>query len=455
MYNRKTVTNLLASAALVVASAAWSSGVNAADQTLKVVTPIDYCPLTPEAGERLFKEVTTQFESENPGVKVEFVKIPGAYQDFITKLGLLFRSPDTAPDVADVGSWDMVQWIESGYLTDMTSLVSESDAWKGMPDSVKAETTLDGKVYAISHGENSVGLLYDMTLFQKAGIAVPWQPKTWADVLDASRKLKAAVPNIWPLWLATGTAQGTAGAIYGPENFLLGSSDPASYDAATGTWVVDSKGLREVVELYRTAAVEGRLAPSSQILNASELATPPAEVPKHNIGITVAGNWFGLTWRKDVSAPYYPDAVKEIGYAPIPTIDGHAPGLASTLTGWDFGIYANSPKKELAWKFIQLYLRKKNVIMAALTIGMIPPVTADLQDPAWTSVDPFSLSYEKLLPVAVGVPVKSGYNAWAMGLLTATEAVILDPKLSVSDAVQKMNDYVDNQLGSDKVEVKK
>ena len=454
MSKRKGLTRLLASAALVAASAAFSSGVSAADQTLKVVTAFDYVPLTPEAGDRLFKDVTAQFESENPGVKVDFIKIPGAYQDFMNKLGLLFRSADTAPDVADVGSWDMIQWIESGYFADLTPMVSQSDAWKGMPDSVKAETTLDGKVYAISHGENSVGLLYDKTLFQKAGIAMPWQPKTWADVLDASRKLKAAVPGVWPLWLATGTAQGTAGSIYGPENFLLGSSDPISYDAKNDKWVVDSKGLRDVIGLYRTAAAEGLLAPSSQILNANELATPPTEIPKHNIGITVAGNWFGLTWRKDVSAPYYPDAVKEIGYTPIPTMDGQAPGLASTLTGWDFAIAANSTKKDLAWKFIQLYLKKKNLIQANLTNGQIPPVTEDLADPAWTSVDPFSLEYQKLLPLAVGVPVKSGYNAWAMGLLTATEAVLLDPKLSVNDAVQKMNDYVDNQLGSDKVEVK-
>ena len=125
------------------------------------------------------------------------------------------------------------------------------------------------------------------------------------------------------------------------------------------------------------------------------------------------------------------------------------------MTGWDFGIYADSKKKDLAWKFIQIFLQKKNVILAALSNGQIPPVTAYTQDETWFSVDPFSAEYQKLLPLSIGVPVKPGYNAWAMGLLTATEAVVLDPKLSVDDAVQKMNDYVSNQSGSDAVEVRK
>jgi multiple sugar transport system substrate-binding protein len=455
MKKRIGLAGLLASATFGVLGVHLVCPAHAADQILKVAYSSDYEPLTPEGGVLIYKTVISEFEKNNPGVKVDLIKIPGSYQDFLNKLGLMFRSKATTPDVVDISSYDMVLWTDSGYLADITNLVANSDAWKGMPDSVKSETTFEGKVYAISHGENDLALLYDKTLFQKAGIGIPWKPKTWNDVLDAARKVKAADPTAWPLWLPTGTAQGSSGAVYGPSNMLLGSSDPVIYDAANGKWVVDSKGIREVVSLYKTASEEGLLAPSSQLLNASAIATPPTVIPQHKLGVTLAGNWFSTQWLKQISAPYYPSAAQEVGFAPIPTMDGQAPGVASTATGWDFAISSSSSKKDIAWKFIEMCLEEKNLITFGLYVGQIPPVTAYAQDKAWTSLDPFSADFQRILPLAVGVPVKSGYTNWAMGFLTATEAVVLDPKVSVDDAVQKMNDYITNQAGPDAVEVRK
>lgn len=448
-----TLSTILA-AGFGMTTLAFSRPASAADQVLKVAYSSDYVPLTPEAGVAAWAAAIDTFEKANPGVKVETIKIPGSYADVMNKLGLLFRSSSTAPDVAEISNFDMVQWIDSGYLMDITANVAEDPSWKGMPESIRSETTSDGKVYAISHGEGEFGLLYDKALFQKAGIPLPWDPKTWDEVFDAARKIKASSPSVWPLWLPTGTAQGSSGAAYGPSNLLVGSSDPAIYDTASNKWVVDSKGIREVVDAYRTAAAEGLLAPASQMLNATAIATPPTEIPKHNIGITLAGEWFSIQWLKEISAPYYPDAFKEIGLTKVPTKSGQAPGFASTLGGWDLAIYSGSKQKDLAWKFIQTYQSKANLLRLALANGWTPPVTAIAEDPAWTSLDPFQATFNKIVPIATGIPVKSGYTTWSIGFLTATEAVVLDPKLSVDDAMQKMNDYVTNQLGADAVEVK-
>lgn len=447
-------SHLLASATSALLALLAPTGAHAEDQTLRVAYSSDFVPLTPEMGKKFWANIIAKFEKENPGAKVLAVPVPGSYNDVENKMSLLFRSPSTAPDVAELSNQDIIQWIDSGYLADISQQVANDASWKGMPDSVKSETTVDGKVYAISHGENEFGLLYDKALFQKAGIAMPWQPKTWADVLGAARKIKASNKDAWPLWAQTGTAQGASGAAYGPNNLLVGSSDPTIYDAKEGKWVVDSKGIREVVDFYRTASAEGLLAPASQLLNASAISTPPDSLPKHQIGVTLAGNWFSIQWIKAISAPYYPDGFKEIGFAPFPTNEGQAPTAASTLSGWGLSIYANSQKKDLAWKFIQTMQERDSLLDAALN-GWTPPVTAVANSPEWTGQDPFQEGFQKLLPLSTGIPLKSGYNTWAMGLLTATESVVLDPKVTVDEAVQKMTDYVSNQAGSDIIEVKK
>lgn len=440
---------------LVAIGAAGSPASAAGPTVLKIAYSADFVPLTPEGGAAWWRGMIEEFEKENPGVKVEAIAVPGSYADVENKMSLLFRSPDSAPDVAELSNQNIVQWIDSGYLAKITDLVANDESWKGMPESVRAETTVNGEVYGISHGENEFGLLYDKSILQKAGIALPWEPKTWKDVLDAARKVKALKVDVWPLWLQTGVAQGASGASYGPNNLLVGSSDPTIYDAKTGKWVVDSRGIREVIDTYRTASAEGLLAPASQILNATAISTPPEAIAKRQLAITLGGNWFPLQWLKENSAPYYADATKDVGFAPFPTIEGAAPGAASTLSGWDLAIYAKTKKKDLAWKFVQVVQRKKNLVRGALVNGWTPPVTAYAASKEWTDLDPFQEPYQRLLPIATGIPAQSGYKAWAMGFLTATEAVVLDPKLSTEAAVEKLSDYVGNQLGADAVTTRK
>ena len=426
-----------------------------AETVLKLAYSSDFVPLSPEGGKTWWADLVSQFEKSHPGVKVQQIPIPGSYADVENRLSLLFRASSTAPDLAELSNQDIVQWADSGYLADITKLVAGDRSWKGMPDAIKAETTYNGIVYGLSHGENSMGLLYDKGILQKAGIALPWTPKTWTDVLDAARKIKASDSKVWPLWLPTGTAQGASAAAYGPNSFLYGSSNPMIYDAKSQKWVVDSKGIREVIQLYETAAAEGLLAPASQLLNASAISTPPTVIPKHQLGITLAGNWFTIQWVKQVSAPYYATGFQDIGLTAVPTVDGRAPDMASSLSGWDMAIYAKSSHKDLAWQFIQVMQEKKNLLEAAIINGWTPPVTEYAESKDWTSVDPFQAGWNKFYPAAVGIPVQSGYNAWALGFATGTEAVMLNPKLSIDTAVEQMSKYVTNQLGPDTTEVAK
>ena len=55
--------------------------------------------------------------------------------------------------------------------------------WSKFPAVVQSEGTFGGKVYAVDQGENDSALLYNKTMFRKAGLPVPWTPHNWQDIV--------------------------------------------------------------------------------------------------------------------------------------------------------------------------------------------------------------------------------------------------------------------------------
>jgi multiple sugar transport system substrate-binding protein len=419
--------------------------------TLKVAYPSDFEPATPQAGKAWWDDVIHQFESTHPGVKVQLIQIPGGFSDSENKIALLFRSKSSAPDVVGLSDLNLAQWISSGYLLPIDKYLKSAPWWAAFDPHLKASETINGKVYAVSEGNNVYGILYDKTLFAKAGISMPWQPKSWNDILEAAKKLKAAVPGVYPLWITTGTTQGTFGALAGPGNFLAGSTDPTIL-TKNGKWVVDSKGLRETVKFYKDAAAAGVLAPTSQLLDTNAQATPPTIMPQHKIGIALSGNWYPDQWTKTLNAPYWADASKDIGVAPLPTINGQGPGSATTIGGWTVAIGSASKHPDLAWDLVNLIQDRKNMLSADEAIALVAPVPEYTKDPAYLNfAPPYRAEFAKISMHATPVPSDPNFSIWAQGLLTATQAVVVNPNTSVDDALQKMKEYVTNQVGPDSV----
>ena len=96
--------------------------------------------------------------------------------------------------------------------------------WKGFPADVRSEGTFDGQTYAVNSGENDSFLYYDKQILKKAGIGLPWAPKTWAQVISAAEAIKKAEPTVSPLFLAAGTDVGTNAILQGGGNLLTAPS---------------------------------------------------------------------------------------------------------------------------------------------------------------------------------------------------------------------------------------
>ena len=437
------------------ASGPLDTAVPSGAYTLKIAYSSNYEFDTPELTTKWWEEVGADYKALHPNATIEWVPIPGNYVDITTKLSLLFRSPSTAPDLAEIPNELVSSYAESGYLLPLNGYVEKTSWWSEIPESVQKEDSHAGNVYAVSHGENTNALWYRKDMFQQAGITVPWQPKTWQDIIDAAQKIKASVPNVWPLWLNAGSSEGANDEAKGINNLLAGTKDPTIQDPDTGKFVVDSPGIRDALAFYQQAFSLGLTPPVSVLFAQGAVTDPVNRFPNGEVAIALGTNFYGGQWSELVAAPRWADAQQLMGAAILPSnYDSTRP--ASTLGGLGIAVSATTKYPQAAFDFIDMSQKEKNIIDAANWGGWIPPEKSNWTKPGYTDfAPPFNEFFANVLPYAIPAPPSADYQVWAQGMGNATGAIAQDPSTTVDKAVSLLKDYVTNQLGADKVEVRK
>jgi multiple sugar transport system substrate-binding protein len=423
---------------------------------LRVAYGSTFVFLTPALAVKWWGGVAKEFEKTHPNVTVQFEPIPGGYTDIVTKLSLLYRQSSTAPDVAELPAGQMGGWVSSGYLLPLDKYLPTASYWNQFPQSVKNETTFNGHVYAVDHGENTNALFYNIPMFKKAGIPVPWHPKNWADLISAAQKIHKALPSVWPIWLQGGSAGGTIAIQYNGGNLLQGSTNPTIFDTKTNKWVVDSPGLRQTFQFYIQLAKGGLQAPVSELLNPNAVDSVPALTAQQKMAIVVGANFYGEAWVKATCGPCWVAAPKIMGVAYFPTENGQAPGIASALGGWELAIGAHTANASAAWDFIQTAQEQKNMINADNWGGWVPPAKSYWTAPQYVNyAPPYQAFFATIMPKAVDEPNTTDFTVWGTGFNNATGAIIQKPSTTVQQAVDIMKSYVTQQLGAGNVETLK
>jgi multiple sugar transport system substrate-binding protein len=436
-----------------------SSGSNAASgsgsghaKVIKVAYGSTYVFDTESLTKKWWNQVAQQFEAQNPGVKVQLVPIPGSYNDIVNKLSLLYRSPSTAPDVAEIPTGQIGLWQSSGFLAPLDSYLPSTSWWSKFPAVVQSEGTFGGKVYAVDQGENDSALFYNKTMFRKAGLPVPWTPHNWADIVAAAAKIKSSVPGVIPLWFLAGSGSGANGLLQGINNFIVGTSTPKIQADATGDkWVVDSPGIRAALGLLKQVVDAGYDASVSQLFSPNAVTTPLTLFAHGKLAMAVGSNYYTGNWTKFIGAPYWAQAPQTMGVTPIPTQNGG--GIASTLGGWDYAVSAHSGNPSAAFKLIDIMENQQNSIDAANWAGWVPPNKDYWTAPAFTKFAASQALFGQILPHATLTPSASNYSIWVQGMGNATGQIAQNPGTSVASAVNTLSSYVNNQLGGGTVKL--
>jgi multiple sugar transport system substrate-binding protein len=402
-----------------------------------------------------WNKVKSEFESAYPKAKLILQGFNGTDVDLVNKVALEYKNPSTTPDVFMLPSGYVGQWVGSDYLLPLDSYVNDSTKapfWSSFPKVIQDESRINGKVYAVNTGENNTAIYYNTAMLKQAGISVPWQPKSWDDLLTAARAVKASGQKVIPFWTAAGTSAGAGGVLQGSANLVYGSSTPTIFDYTTKKWVVDSPGLREVFDFYRKVYGEHLGASTSDLFSPKSVGRPVVLLKDHQLAIAVGSNWFADAWTE--TNRHWANAAQEASAIPLPTSHGQAPGSASTLGGWAIATSKVTKHPELSWGLLKIMESDDNQTYIANRAGFVPPSqTVAKSDGFLNFAPPFNKAFGDALPNSKLVPSEQeGYPAWVQGIGQATGQIATDPNTSVDAAIKILHDTVANQVGADKVE---
>nr|8ART_A Chain A, Putative secreted maltose-binding protein [Streptomyces scabiei]8ART_B Chain B, Putative secreted maltose-binding protein [Streptomyces scabiei] len=334
-----------------------------------------------------YKALVKEFEAAHKDIKVKYVNVPfdQAQNKFDTAAGAT-----GAPDIlrSEVG-WTPA-FAKKGFFLPLDGTEALKDQDKFQPSLIK-QAQYDGKTYGVPFVTDTLALVYNKQLFEKAGLTEA--PRTWDDLKKAAATIKGktGVDGYW----------GSTQAYYA-QSFLYGDgTDTVDVPAkkitvnspeakkAYGTWLglFDGKGLHKAdttADAYahiQDAFVNGKVAS------------------------IVQGPW-------EITNFYKGSAFKDKANLGIATVPAGTSGKAGAPTGGhNLSVYAGSDKahQEASLKFIEFMTSAKSQETIALKNSTLP--TRDDAYTAEVKADPGIAGYQTVLAAARPRPELPEYSS--------------------------------------------
>lgn len=317
-----------------------------------------------DATNKVEKKLVAAF-NRTSDVEVVLDTIPGA--DYQAKLQTIINSKQ-APDVFfNWGGGSIKPFVDADLLLPLDEFIDENpDLKRKFLPSVFDSAVIDGKAYGVPmRGTQPVLLFSNKKVLEDAGVA---QPKTWDDLLDAVRKLKAQ--DVTPIALGGGDKWPTLmwfeylyDRVAGPGLFRK------ALDGDKDVW--SGAGSRKALGMLRELVDAGGFGTNYDSVKSTDQGSPTL-LATGKAGFELMGSWEYSTHQD--SHPRF--AEEDLGYGAFPTVEG-GKGDRRNLVGNTNNFYSVLKKTrhpEAVAEFLKLQYSDR-FIKAHLGIGNLPTTT--------------------------------------------------------------------------------
>jgi len=321
-----------------------------------------------------FKALITQFEQQNPGIKVRWVDVPWA--DMQSKI-LTAVSANTAPDVVNLNPDFAAQLAGRNAWLTLDDRVTAADKAQYLPKIWQA-SSLDNKSFGLPWYLSTSITIYNKDLLQKAGVAEP--PKTYAALAEAAKQVKEKTGKY--AFFTTVVPEDSGEVLESMVQMgvtMLDANGKAAFNSPAGKaafqyWTdlykqnllpkeVLTQGHRRAIELYQ-AGETAMLTTGPQFLKTIETDAPAIFQVS-----AVAPQMTGSTGKKNVAV-------------------------------MNLVIPRNTDQPEAALKFALFVTNNANQLSFAKAANVLPSTTSALKDSYFTQVSPTAPAFDQARAVS-------------------------------------------------------
>ncbi|MDF2836389.1 MAG: transporter substrate-binding protein [Paenibacillus sp.] len=341
------------------------------------------------------KQVVDNFNQTNDyNIEVELVVKTDEYDQAID---ISFVSAQ-APDVFRAKENTIQTYYKKGYLEPIDGYLTDASQF---PE-IENFNTFDGKRYSLPNFGATMRLVYNVDLFQKAGIATP--PTTLAEMVEAAKK----ITEVGKADGAYGFAQNfkNPGSAFGRSARVIAEMSGYGgfgYDHKTGKY--DFSNFKEIINAFKQIKDDGSMLPGVESLDIDPLR---AQFAEGKIGM-----YLSFSSEPGVYKNQFPAKIQWAA-APPPTIDGNINGASGFLGGQWLVMSNQSKNKDAAWKFMQ-YMYGDDVLKPyheqGFGISMVPHIAASAAPPQIEGIEGFlPTKYDGVWPLAPTVTIEGSDN---------------------------------------------
>jgi N,N'-diacetylchitobiose transport system substrate-binding protein len=302
--------------------------------------------------QKVVKRYGTDFEAQHPGTKVDIQFVPWAqaHDKFTTAI-----AGGKVPDVAEMGTTWTPEFADQGGLVEQPK-ITKGDYVSSLVDAA----TLNGKVYGKPWYAGARALVYRKDILQKAGVQ---PPKTWDDMMNVAKAIKAKVPNVYPV-----SYTGLSEHMYLPTIWQAGGQI-ATQDGATWKSALNSPQAAKAIEYYTSFYKDG-LDPKAAV----GWEEPDAQTAFINgdVAMLIAGGW---TYNSIIATK--PSLEKKIGTELEPA--GPSGKDTAFAGGSHLVQFQESKNKALGAAFIDFMLQPEQLNKFTGEIGFLPGTTSGIK----------------------------------------------------------------------------